>query len=368
MRLLGHLLAEGVPLDLTFLYDNMPRETDLPPARTITIRSGGDPFHIPPPPSRQPPAPPTDRTARPHAFNPPQPLAPTATAQLLEQMTTTHLAHAQAQETFLRLAQNNTRAIGEAISFQMSLRSTTGTAVLEAPASTETQSSVLSPQSFPPPARNRAACLEFAIGSIAKVLGPEFAHVDAYPTRVRLPHEPLMLVDRITAIEGEPNALALTGEASGRVITEHDVLPGVWYLDANRIPTCIAVEAGQADLFLSGYLGIDTITKGHAVYRLLDAVVTFHGPLATPGQTIIYDIAIEKFFRQGDTHLFRFHFDATVNGQPFLTMKNGCAGFFTAAELAAGQGIVQTSIDKRPLPGKRPADWQRPRPHVRRIV
>ncbi len=158
--------------------------------------------------------------------------------------------------------------------------------------------------------------------------------------------------------KANPTRLALTGEASGRVITEHDIHPNAWYLDANRIPTCIAVEAGQADLFLSGYLGIDTITKGHAVYRLLDAVVTFHGPLASPGQTIIYDITIEKFFRQGDTHLFRFHFDATVNGQPFLTMKNGCAGFFTEAELAAGQGIVQTSIDKRPLPGKRPADWQ----------
>ena len=63
---------------------------------------------------------------------------------------------------------------------------------------------------------------------------------------------------------------------SGRVVTEHDILPGAWYLDCNRIPTCIAVEAGQADLFLSGWLGIDFETKGVACYRLLDAVVTFH--------------------------------------------------------------------------------------------
>jgi len=195
-------------------------------------------------------------------------------------------------------------------------------------------------------------CLEFAIGSLAKVLGPAFAHVDAYPTRVRLPDEPLMLVDRVISIEGQPNSMT-----SGRVITEHDIRENAWYLDANRIPTCIAVEAGQADLFLSGYLGIDSITKGRAVYRLLDAVVTFHAPLPTPGHTIVYDIHIDHFFRQGNTHLFRFHFEATVNGQPFLTMQKGCAGFFTEAELAAGQGIVQTSIDKRPQPGKRPADW-----------
>ena len=62
--------------------------------------------------------------------------------------------------------------------------------------------------------------------SIAAVLGPEFAEIDAHPTRVRLPDEPLMLVDRILAIEGEPRSLS-----SGRVITEHDVLPGDWYLD-----------------------------------------------------------------------------------------------------------------------------------------
>ena len=49
---------------------------------------------------------------------------------------------------------------------------------------------------------------------------------------------------------------------TGRVVTEHDVLPGAWYLDGGRIPTCIAVEAGQADLFLSAYLGIDFETKG----------------------------------------------------------------------------------------------------------
>jgi len=44
-------------------------------------------------------------------------------------------------------------------------------------------------------------CLEFAIGSVARVLGPEFAVVDTYDVRVRLPDEPLMLVDRIISVE-----------------------------------------------------------------------------------------------------------------------------------------------------------------------
>lgn len=199
---------------------------------------------------------------------------------------------------------------------------------------------------------DRDQCLTFAVGRVGDVLGPFFAPADDFPTRVRLPDEPLMLVDRITALEGEPGSMT-----SGRVVTEHDVLHDGWYLDGGRIPTCIAVEAGQADLFLSGWLGIDLQTRGRAVYRLLDAVVTFHDELPRPGQVIRYDIRIEHFFRQGDTWLFRFAFDGTVDGRPLLTMRDGCAGFFTQAELDAGQGIVARPLDSGPDPRSLPADW-----------
>ncbi len=47
---------------------------------------------------------------------------------------------------------------------------------------------------------DRAQCLEFAVGSIGRVLGPAFAAIDSHPTRVRLPDEPLMLVDRILTV------------------------------------------------------------------------------------------------------------------------------------------------------------------------
>src|SRR6202030_872950 len=131
---------------------------------------------------------------------------------------------------------------------------------------------------------------------------------------------------------------------------------GAWYLDAGRIPTCIAVEAGQAGLFLSGYLGIDFETKSFGVYRLLDATVMFHRGLPGPGEMIHYDIHIDRFFRQGDTHLFRFRFEGTVNGEPLLSMTNGCAGFFTTEALAQGKGVVQTELDQRSRAGVEPDD------------
>ena len=282
-------------------------------------------------------------------------------------------ARQQAHEAYLRVSGDLSRSIAEALALQISVQQQMLAAgiVPDAPplfpqtppapaapalhASTATVAEALR-HPYPgahPALYDRDMCMEFAIGSVAKMLGPQFAEADSYPTRVRLPDDPLMLVHRIVALEGEPRSMT-----SGRVVTEHDVHPGAWYLDGGRIPTCIAVEAGQADLFLSGYLGIDFITRGLAVYRLLDAVVTFYRELPGPGETINYDIRIERFFRQGETYLFRFHFEATVHGEPLLSMRNGCAGFFSEAELKAGKGIVRGALDLRPRSGNLPAGWQ----------
>ncbi|QTA79536.1 Putative multi-domain beta-ketoacyl polyketide synthase [Desulfonema limicola] len=193
-----------------------------------------------------------------------------------------------------------------------------------------------------PPAYSKEMCMEFATGSAAKVLGPEFAVIDQYKVRVRLPDKPLMLVDRIIKIEGKKGSLG-----SGRVITEHDVLPDAWYLDGNHAPVCISVEAGQADLFLCSYLGIDLAVKGRRSYRLLDAKISFHRELPRPGETIRYDIRIDKFVRQGETYMFFFRFEGTINTRPFITMRDGCAGFFTEQEVKNSGGIILNKTETR---------------------
>lgn len=204
-----------------------------------------------------------------------------------------------------------------------------------------------------PPAYDRDMCMEFAIGSAEKVLGSEFAPLDTYKARVRLPDEPLMLVDRIVLVEGEKNSMK-----SGRCVTEHDVLPGAWYLDGGRAPACISIEAGQADLFLCSYLGVDLRVKGERSYRLLDAKAQFHRSFPQPGDTIRYDIRIEKFIHQGDTWMFFFNFDGYIGDELMITMKNGCAGFFTPEEVNNSGGIVLTAEDLKPLPGKISPDYR----------
>ena len=355
LRMLGHLVAERVPVDLAPLYGGIVASSAPPPAQApqVVLVPGGRPFAVTVP-AKKMAAPIVTPSPAPQAGMvpgvEPTTFAPPTAESLAGQLAATFDAARQAHEAYLRFASQVTDTMAQTLSWQMSLLESMQQAGEKWVAPAAPQRSV---------AFDRNACLEFAIGSVAAILGPDFTEADTFPTRVRLPDEPLMLVDRIVALEGEPRSMT-----SGRVITEHDVLPGAWYLDGGRIPTCIAVEAGQADLFLSGYLGIDFITRGLAVYRLLDAVVTFHRPLPRPGETIHYDIRIERFFRQDQTYLFRFNFEGTVNGEPLLSMRDGCAGFFTAEELAAGRGIVHTKLDLRPQPGKRQSDWRDPVPMV----
>jgi len=332
----------------------------------ISVKTGGEPFKVPMPPVTKPDTPElkikeniveisdVNKSVSPLPLSELPKAANDDFQLMIQQMQLTELARSEAQETFLRVSQGMTESITQAINIQMQLLNSDDVDLSQVSVRSETQEIKKKIECL----FDREQCMEFAIGSIGNMLGSKFADIDQYPTRVRLPDEPLMLVDRILEIEGEADSLKHNSSSKGRVITEHDVLPGSWYLDQGRIPTCIAVEAGQADLFLSGYLGIDHISKGLAVYRLLDAKITFHGPLPKAGQTIHYDIQIEEFFRQDDTRLFRFNFEGTTNGQPVLTMTQGCAGFFTQQELDAGKGIVLTNIEKQQQQGIFTNDWK----------
>ncbi len=277
------------------------------------------------------------------------------TRELMQSVQENAQATSAAHKSFLEFSSRMTKNYEEAIALQAKLLSVhieqadqTGAI---ATGSGKRQSSGIAP------VYSRKDCLEFATGSVAKVFGPEFEVVDTYQARVRLPDEPLMLVDRVVSLVGKKCSLG-----GGRIVTEHDVLPGAWYLDGNRAPACISVEAGQADLFLSSYLGIDHVVKGRRTYRLLDACVTFFRGLPQPGETIRYDIEIEKFIRQGDTHLFFFKFKGFIGDNLLIQMKDGCAGFFTEEEVRSSGGIVAKKTDGARKKEMVKREWLHPAP------
>jgi 3-hydroxymyristoyl/3-hydroxydecanoyl-(acyl carrier protein) dehydratase len=365
LRLAANLAAERLPVDLGGLYGGSSACAGHRPPAAAAKRELVLPVGLPPPPEPAPDV--VVETPTPVAYNggaAARPmhavpdLAPFLTAAVVTQQAT-----ADAHAVFLRVQDGLTRTAAAALHLQSALigRLADGRAGGVSPlVRTHDRPPPPSNRGLTPPARpdvprslTTEQCFAFARGKVGDVLGPLFAEADSFPTRVRLPDGPLMLVDHVLAIEGEPKSLS-----SGRVVTDHTVRPDRWYLTDGRCPTSVTVEAGQADLFLSAFLGIDFQTRGEAVYRLLDAVVTFHRGLPQVGERIEYDIRIDEFTRQAGAWLFRFRFEGTVNGEPLLSMRNGVAGFFTRAALDAGQGIVHTRLDTQPMPGKKPADWR----------
>ncbi len=365
MRLIAALVAHRVIDDVDGLYHHVSeRPQKIQPANrpTVTIATGGPAFNPPTPVTAQ-------RLAQapqydvPATITPDEPAAtpaqvpvqsqqhyPTHTEepmqdQLIATMAATNKATSDAHDTFLRFSKNAMNDLAEALTTRQQLLSQmNGAAEVKAPTTQIKTPQVSVPQT--PVAFDREKCMEFAIGKVANVLGPDFAEVDQYPVRVRLPDQPLMLVDRILEVEGIKRSLG-----GGRVLTEKDVSAGDWYLDGGRMPISITVESGQADLFLCSYLGIDHAVKGTRSYRLLDATVRFHRGLPVPGEVIRYDIRIDRFVKQGDTYLFFFAFEGTIAGQPLLSMSGGCAGFFTEDEIRGSGGIIETAEERANKPG-----------------
>jgi PfaB family protein len=174
-----------------------------------------------------------------------------------------------------------------------------------------------------------------ASGKISSVFGSLFEKQDQYDVQVRMPEPPLLLCDRVTGIKGEPGTLGL-----GTIWTETDVTDTSWYLHNHRMPPGIFIEAGQADLLLISYLGIDFQNKGERAYRLLGCELKFYGELPKPGDTLKYEINVDGYAKSGETTLFFFHYDCHIDGKVRISVRNGQAGFFTRQELDESKGVI----------------------------
>ncbi len=184
------------------------------------------------------------------------------------------------------------------------------------------------------PRIDRQGLMTHAAGRLSEVFGARFEPLDGLRRRVRMPEPPLLLADRVVAISAEPASMG-----TGIVVTETDVTAEAWYLHQGRMPPGIMIEAGQADLLLISWLGIDFHLGDERVYRLLGCDLTFHAPPPMAGDTLRYEISVDGHATQGAVRLFSFHYDCTVGGRPLLSVRGGQAGFFTDAELADSKGI-----------------------------
>ncbi|QCG90694.1 type I polyketide synthase [Azospirillum sp. TSH100] len=199
------------------------------------------------------------------------------------------------------------------------------------------------------PLWNRGQLETLAAGKVSDIFGPLFTRQDGYARQVRMPEPPLLLVDRVLSITGEPGSMGL-----GSIVTETDVTPDVWYLHNGRMPVGLAIESGQADLLLISWLGADFRNRGERVYRLLGCEMTYHaGGLPKVGDTLRYEIHVDGHARMGEVGLFFFHYDCRIGDRLVLSVRNGQAGFFTDLELANSGGVLWSAEEDRPRDGAR---------------
>ena len=195
------------------------------------------------------------------------------------------------------------------------------------------------------PAFTRSQLETLAAGKISSVFGEIFKPQDAYPVQVRMPEPPLLLCDRVTGLAGEPLSMG-----RGRIWTETDIRSDAWHLHDGRMPAGIFMEAGQADLLLASWLGVDMLNKGERAYRLLGCQLVFHGSLPEAGETLRFEITGDGFASHSGVRLFLFHYQCRVGEEVRISMTNGQAGFFTREELDNSQGLVWSAQTARYTP------------------
>ncbi|GMA87787.1 hypothetical protein GCM10025868_30370 [Angustibacter aerolatus] len=82
------------------------------------------------------------------------------------------------------------------------------------------------------------------------------------------------------------------------------------------MPAGLMIEAGQADLLLIAWLGVDLVLQGSRRYRLLGCEPTYAGSRPRVGETLRFEIHVDGHARHGDVWLFFFHYDCWVGDEP----------------------------------------------------
>ena len=323
------LLAAGVPVRAASLVDHLASAVDPRPTAGASVRLAAHPpeLHLPAhdEPAAMPPAPRLPPVALSQSPVPaPRPTPGPMLTDLAGAVATQFARVTALHKDFLAIQSAAHARFLEAI------RPRPAAVMVAAPPATGRPS--VEPGR---PLFDRADLQRLADGHVAELFGPRFGALEGRRRLTRLPTPPMLLVDRVTAIDAVPASMG-----TGVIWTETDVTADAWYLDpTGRVPPGLMVEAGQADLLLISWLGVDLLDHGDRVYRLLGCELTYHASPAPAGETLRYEIHVDGHAEHGGVRLFFFHYDCHAGDHLRMTVRDGQAGFFTDTELTAGGGL-----------------------------
>lgn len=210
---------------------------------------------------------------------------------------------------------------------------------------------------------------EFALGSLERVFGPEYAVFNGRQVP-RIPNGDLLLFDRVLEIEGQRHQL----NAPARITTTCEVPQDVWYLRHNAypyVPLSVLMEmALQPCGFLSAYLGTALSAPDQDfLFRNLDGSATLLSDIDLRGQTVVNHASLRSTVIGAGTIIQSFSFCLSCNGVDFYRGES-VFGYFPPAVMARQAGLEDQRThavipDQDTLPRQ---DWdvqEKSKPHYR---
>jgi acyl transferase domain-containing protein/3-hydroxymyristoyl/3-hydroxydecanoyl-(acyl carrier protein) dehydratase len=176
---------------------------------------------------------------------------------------------------------------------------------------------------------------EMTVGRLSKVLGPQYAEADTYPTRLRMPIPPYLFVHRVTDID------VTFGELKPSLIeVEHDFPEDAWYAYRGKVPYSILNEASQCGILLLSIMGVDILFKGKMLFRAIGSTVTVvTEKMLRTGETAIGRFKFVSFLQTKELMIANFIYDLfDADGTHIFSVK-GTGGLVSKEELVKAKGI-----------------------------
>lgn len=192
--------------------------------------------------------------------------------------------------------------------------------------------------------------LEMTSGSMAKVLGKEYAALDNFKVRARMPLPPFLFVTRITKIDAKFGDFNSSCSIEGEYDVPQDC---VFSINSEEISPTVLAESSHIGIFLAAYLGIDIKSNGQLRFRITD-VSTIYKSENFPkiGETVQIRFEVERFIKNGDITLMICNFEVYRNNKLIILNKQ-IGGFFTEKELHNSAGLPEEIYkDVKALPVK----------------
>ncbi|WP_127959541.1 beta-ketoacyl synthase N-terminal-like domain-containing protein [Serratia microhaemolytica] len=187
--------------------------------------------------------------------------------------------------------------------------------------------------------------IELTDGQVSRVLGAEYAAVDHYPIRTRMPSPPYLFVSRITALNAQKACLEPC-----MIEWEYDIQPDAWFLVDGETPPFVALESSHAMIVAFTVIGCDHLFKGQLCYRAVDSETVIHSEMPRAGEVLRGRVNITSFVRAGAVVLIGYEYFCYV-GERLVFKLVASSGFFSRREIANARELDTRSYFRDARPG-----------------